>query len=117
MMVEARAVWLRKSQASLAGTGTISTGSRIPLPSLSITLWPWPAGRIHQQVLQQGPAAKEQVGHRRTADSGLSHGVTAALCQDGEDLAQLPQDVGGHRFSALLVHGPALFVIEPLCRG
>ena len=57
-------------------------------------------GRVDQQVLQELPAAKEQVGQGRSGDPGFDDKVSAAVGQGDADLHELQADVGRHHGGA-----------------
>ena len=54
---------------------------------------PWSPGGVDQQVLQEIPAAQQQVGQGRSGDPGFGDPVAAAVGQGGTDLPELPADV------------------------
>ena len=72
------------------------SSARYPLPLDP----PWSPGGVDQQVLQELPAAEQQVGQGRSGDPGFGHKVPAAVGQGGADLPEFPADVGRHLGSA-----------------
>ena len=66
---------------------------------------PWSPGGVDQQVLQELPAANEQVGQGRSGDPVFGHKVAAAVGQGGADLPELPADVGRHHGGAFAGRG------------
>ena len=67
---------------------------------------PWTPGVVDQQVLQELPAAQEQVGQGRSGDSGFGDKVPAAMGQGGSNLRELPADVGRHHGGAFAAQRP-----------
>jgi hypothetical protein len=67
---------------------------------------PWAPGRVDQKVLQELPAAEQQVGQGRSGDPGFGDKVSAAVEQGGADLPELPVDVGRHHGSAFAAQRP-----------
>ena len=67
---------------------------------------PWSPGRVDQQVLQELPAAQQQVGQGRSGDPGFGDKVPAAVGQGGADLPELPADVGCHHGGAFAAQWP-----------
>ena len=84
--------------------------ARCPLPLDP----PWSPGGVDQQVLQELPAAEQQVGQGRSGDPGFGDKVPAAVGQGGADLPELPADVGRHHGGAFAAQWPGWQRIEKL---
>ena len=65
---------------------------------------PWSPGGVDQQVLQELPAAQQQVGQGRSGDAGFGDKVAAAVAQGGAEFPDLPADVGRHHGGAFAAH-------------
>ena len=80
-------------------------------------------GGVDQQVLQELPAAEQQVGQGRCGDARFGHKVTVAVGQRSADLPEFPADVGRHLGGAFAsrwlgwLHGGILQSGQPLRRS
>jgi hypothetical protein len=78
------------------------SSARCPLP-LDL---PWSPGGVDQQVLQELPAAEQQVGQGRSGGPGLGDKVPAAVGQGGTEFPEFPADVGRHHGGAFAAQRP-----------
>ena len=78
------------------------SSARCPLPLDP----PWSLGGVDQQVLQELPAAEQQVGQGRSSDPGFGDKVPAAVGQGGAEFPELPAEVGRHHGGAFSAQWP-----------